>query len=151
VAWLLAAAPAVADGEAHGGIAAQALVDFDQRYGAALVADALWQLGPVRLGGSFAVGALSNSDQRDSNVLSAIGPALWWGAPGVGGPYGILRLGATLGAANGSFDPGVWGAPGLGYAFGLGGEAVLQLELQGWVIHDGELALAVAPGIGLGW
>jgi len=136
----------------HGVIQAQALIDVEGRYGAGLLAEALWLEGPVRLGASLGTGALSNGragDADKSNVFGVLAPTLWLGQPTPGGVFGELRLGGFAGGRKGGFLGGFWLGSSVGYRIELGENAALRLAAELWLLYGSETSVIASPAIGL--
>lgn len=146
LAFVLTAAPARAQ---HGGVQAGALIDVEGRYGAALLADALWLDGSVRVGMAVAAGALSNGAGERSNVLGLLGPELWFGRPETQGSYGSLRLGGFLASRKGGFFGGGWLGMAAGYRFSLGARAALRAGVEAQWLVGARRDLLLGPCLGL--
>ena len=145
---VLLGAPRLARAE-HGTAQALALIDVEGRYGAGLLADALWLDGPVRVGASFATGALSNGGGDQSNVFGVLAPVLWLGQPEPAGVFGALRVGGFAGGEKGGFLGGFALGTSVGYRFGLGERASLLLAAELWLFQGRDTSLLVAPAIGV--
>ncbi len=127
------------------------LFGIDGSYGGALSTDLWYDAGLVKIGGVFAVAAISKGSDVSSRVLTPFGLSLALLPPGEGsGPTAVGRAGVAAGAEKGGFTLDPWMSCALGYRFALGEGASIRLGTDAWLVLRGG-GLFIAPYFGLGF
>jgi len=160
--WLLATSMLAAfwffSSQAHaappigGAVDGRVLIGVRSRYGGALTTDLWYGAGQLKIGGAFAVGALSQGSGYSSRVLTPVGLSLAFTPPrDVSGPTAIARGGIAVGAEKGGFAVGPWASCALGYGFALGEGASFRLGADVWALFGDGQGIFIAPYLGLGF
>ncbi len=135
-----------------GALDARGLLGLSGRYGGALSTDLWYGAGLFKVGGAFAVGALSKGDGLSSRVLTPFGLSLaLTPATDQSGPTAVARGGLATGAKKGGFTVGPWASCALGYRFALGEGASVRLGVDTWLLFGDGSGLFIAPYFGLGF
>ena len=114
--------------------------------------DLWYDAGLLKLGGAFAVGAVSEGSDVSSRVLTPVGLSLALQPKrDHSGPTAVARGGIAAGAKKGGFALSPWASCALGYRFALGEGASVRLGIDTWVLFGDGKGLFVAPYVGLGF
>ena len=136
----------------EGAVDGRMLFGVSGRYGGALSTDLWFNTGLLKLGGAFAVGAISEGAGYSSRVLTPVGLSLaLQPSVDVSGPTAVLRGGIAAGAKKGGFSLGPWGSCALGYRFALGEGASVRVGADVWLLLGDGKGLFLAPYLGLGF
>ncbi len=128
------------------------LFSASSRYGGALSTDLWYDAGFLKLGGAFAVGAISEGAGKSSRVLTPVGLSLaLLPAQDQSGPTALARGGVAAGAKKGGFTAGPWASCALGYRFALGEGASVRVGADMWILFGDGSGLFFAPYAGLGF
>lgn len=149
---LCVASLAHAEPRLSGAVDARGWIGFEQRHGASLGVD-LWGLsGPLRVGGTFGVGALSQHGRVSSRVYTPAGLSLALVPPDDrSGLNLVVRGGVYAGAKKGGLIAGPFASGALGYRLALGEGASLRLGVDFWALFQHDTALLLGPYVGLGF
>lgn len=143
---------AAAQTQVHGAVDGRLLVGVTNRFGGSLGADLWLGAKALRVGGMFAVGALSKGGGASSRVFTPFGLSL-----GImpredrTGPTALLRGGLYAGAQKGGLIMGPWVGSALGYRVALGEGASVRFGADAWALFRYRGGLFLGPYIGLGF
>jgi hypothetical protein len=160
LAFWAVAGPALAAPPLHGAVDGRALLGMSNRQGASLGVDLWLGSGPVRVGGTVSVGAVSKDERVTSRVFTPIGLSLaLLPREDRSGPTGLLRGGAYAGAQKSGLIAGPFVSCAVGYRFALGEGASFRLGLDAWAFFGNNgpgreafsRGLFLAPYLGLGF